>query len=60
MKEFWDDLFFNKKVLKLTDNDFAEMGGKEIREDLDAIEYEIRQHNGKGALELIDELKARY
>jgi len=61
MKAFWDNLFFdlNNGELK-SQEEMALKGGHNICDDLRRIEDAIRQHDGKKALEIIEELKNYY
>lgn len=60
MKEFWDNLFYDMAECGLSKDDFAIKAGDNIRDDLRRIEDKIKEHDGKAALNLIDELKKEY
>lgn len=60
MKAFWDNLFFDLEECGIDREAFAVKAGSEIRDDLRRIEDAIKEHDGKKALALIDELKGYY
>jgi len=60
MKAVWDNLFYDMRECGLNEEGFAMKAGNEIRDDLRRIEDSIRDHDGKKALALIDEMKVAY
>ena len=60
MKNFWSDLFFDMDECGLNREMFAIKAGNCIRDDLRMIEDAIKDHNGKKALFLLEEMKTNY
>lgn len=60
MKDTWDNLFFDMRECGLTEELFAEKAGAMIRDDLRRVEDAIKDHDGKKALSIIEELKVEY
>lgn len=60
MKNFWSDLFFDMRECGLTEEMFSVKAGAVIKDDLRRIQDAIRDHDGKKALAIIEELKSEY
>lgn len=60
MKAFWDNLFYDLRECGLTQEEFALKAGEEIRDGLIRVEDAIMDHEGKKALDLLEELKGAY
>ena len=57
MKPFWDNYFADLEAGRIDQETFAMKAGAEIRDDLEKIEYLLKDFEVRMALDLIAELK---